>query len=77
MLNTAMCASFKKIFWFHSQQYLCVCACVLLELYILRAALGRQPDRNILSLSEKISLSCVLPLMKVCHRLEMQPFDLV
>lgn len=54
-----------------------VCVCVLLVLYILSAALGMQPDRNILSLSKKISLSCVLLLMKVCHRVEMQPFDLV
>lgn len=34
-----------------------------------------QPDRNILSLSEEMSFSCVLPLIEVCHRLEMQPFD--
>lgn len=30
-------------------------------------ALERQPDRNILCLSEEMSVSCVLPLMKVCH----------
>lgn len=51
-----------------------VCFIVLL---ISCPALGTQPDRNILSLSEDISLSCVLPLMEVCHRLEMQLFDVV
>lgn len=40
-------------------------------------ALGTQPDRNILSLSEELALSSVLPLMKVCHRLEMLLFDVV
>ena len=67
---------------------LCVCVCMSVPMFVWHGvcfivllipwpALGAQPDRNILSLSEDISLSCVLPLMEVCHRLEMQPFDVV
>lgn len=81
----SLCASFLPDLVSSTAVYLCVHARVCVPCGVLYSAaysislpaLGTQPDRSILSLSEEISLSCVLPLMKVCHILEVHPFDVV